>query len=129
MQRFLREESHVLVDCVAGDIFIGAVVEGNEDVKEDCDKIRLLALFLISRGCMSAASVVCLALCSCFPGSRLSMLLSSTLYCREGPAGGLPDISSIPRHVIFLSTKRKGEQVNVERERKNSPTITTKVKI
>lgn len=33
---FLAEECHVLVDGVVGDVFVGAVVEGDEDVQEDC---------------------------------------------------------------------------------------------
>ncbi len=31
----LREESHVLVHRVAGDIFVGAVVERDKDVQQD----------------------------------------------------------------------------------------------
>ena len=33
LHRFLREERHVLVDGVVGDVFVSAVVEGNEDVE------------------------------------------------------------------------------------------------
>lgn len=32
---FLREESHVFVDCIVGDVGICGVEEGNEDVKEN----------------------------------------------------------------------------------------------
>lgn len=36
LHRLLREEGHVFVDGVVGDVGVGAVVEGDEDVEEDC---------------------------------------------------------------------------------------------
>lgn len=35
MHGFLGEESHVFVDSVGGDVFVGGIVEGDEDVEED----------------------------------------------------------------------------------------------
>ncbi len=36
MHGFLGEEGHVFVDGVVGDVGVGGVVEGDEDVEEDC---------------------------------------------------------------------------------------------
>ena len=35
LQGFLGEEGHVFVDGVVGDVGVGGVVEGDEDVEED----------------------------------------------------------------------------------------------
>ena len=37
LHRLLGEEGHVFVNSVVGDVGVGAVVEGDEDVEEDCD--------------------------------------------------------------------------------------------
>ena len=39
----LGEERHVFVDGVVGDVFIGAVIKGDEDVEEDCFLLVRLA--------------------------------------------------------------------------------------
>lgn len=35
LQGALGEEREILVDCVAGDILVRAVIQGNQDVQED----------------------------------------------------------------------------------------------
>ena len=35
LEGFLREEGHVFVCCVVGYVFVGGVVEGDEDVEEN----------------------------------------------------------------------------------------------
>ena len=47
LQCFLREQGHVFVDGVVGDVFVGAVVERDEDVEEDCEGVEMLAIFLV----------------------------------------------------------------------------------
>jgi hypothetical protein len=37
---FLGEYGHVFVSGISGDRFIGAVVEGNEDVQKNCKVVR-----------------------------------------------------------------------------------------
>ncbi len=41
MQGFLREEGHVFVDGVVGDVGVGGVVESNEDVEEDWGELAV----------------------------------------------------------------------------------------
>lgn len=37
----MGEEGHVFVDGVVGDVGVGGVVEGDEDVEEDCGALSL----------------------------------------------------------------------------------------
>ena len=44
MHRFLREESHVFVDCVVGDVRVGGIIECDENIEEhdhdeECENI------------------------------------------------------------------------------------------
>ncbi len=38
---FLSEERHVFIDGIVGDILVGTVVEGDEDVEENCQALAL----------------------------------------------------------------------------------------
>ncbi len=38
----LGEERHVFVDCIFGDIRVGTVVKGDEDVEENCRVLTLI---------------------------------------------------------------------------------------
>ena len=37
LQCFLRKQSHVFVDGIVGDVFVGTVVKRDEDVQKDYD--------------------------------------------------------------------------------------------
>lgn len=39
LHRLLSEDSHILVRRVARDVFVGAVVESNENVEKNCQKL------------------------------------------------------------------------------------------
>lgn len=40
---FVGEESHVFIDGVVGDVGVGAVIEGDEDVEEDYNLLSAVA--------------------------------------------------------------------------------------
>ena len=44
-QGFGGEDGHVFVDCVVGYVFVGGVVEGDEDVEEDCEESGVCQFF------------------------------------------------------------------------------------
>lgn len=143
MQRFLREEGHVLVDCVAGDVFVGAVVERDEDVEEDCDGMGLSAFFLFWVSGWGSSVGLCADVLLVSLGFGLLMSLLGAFLLQSYPQntrspllfGARIQSGRYARHPVesFGGPDRySSEQKEETREkgtRADSPTITTNVKM